>query len=174
MTTSDDPRRSIIAVVDDDQRILESLEILLESADYDVRPFPSATALLESGGLREIDCLISDVGMPVMDGFELARAIQAARPGLPVILITGRPDLLHRLAARLATSLPCVQEAVQWAGTSHGRRRCSAKPGSPHAQAVTSRTWRPSFQFTLQDEAVSSSVPPFSPAPRTSRPPSSS
>ena len=96
MTTSEDGRRSTIAVVDDDQRILESLEILLESAGYDARLFPSATALLESGGVQEIECLISDVGIPVMDGFELARAIQALRPGLPVILITGRPDLLHR------------------------------------------------------------------------------
>ena len=72
------------------------MELLLESADYDVRLFSSARALLESGGLREIDCLISDVGMPVMDGFELAQAAQAARPGLPVILITGRSDLLSR------------------------------------------------------------------------------
>jgi FixJ family two-component response regulator len=88
--------RSVIAVVDDDQRVLESLEILLDSADYDVRPFPTASALLESSDLPEIDCLISDVAMPLMDGFELARAVQAARPGLPVILITGRPDLLHR------------------------------------------------------------------------------
>ena len=76
----DGGRRSIVAVVDDDQRILESLEILLESADYDARLFASATALLESGGVQEIECLISDVGMPVIDGFELARAVQAARP----------------------------------------------------------------------------------------------
>ena len=96
MTTSDDGRRSIVAVVDDDQRILASLGILLESAGYDARLFPSATALLESGGVQEIECLISDVGMPVMDGFELTRAVQAGRPGLPVILITGRPDWLHR------------------------------------------------------------------------------
>ena len=96
MTTSDDGRRSIVAVVDDDQRILESLEILLQSAGYDARLFSSAAALLESGGVQEIECLISDVGMPVMDGFELARAVQAGRPGLPVILITGRPDWLHR------------------------------------------------------------------------------
>lgn len=96
MTTSDDGRRSIVAVVDDDQRILESLGILLESAGYDARLFPSARALLESAPVQEIECLISDVGMPVMDGFELARALQAWRPGLPVILITGRPDLLHR------------------------------------------------------------------------------
>ena len=96
MTTSDDGRRSIVAVADDDPRILESLGILLESAGYDARLFPSATALLESGGVHEIECLISDVGMPVMDGFELAQAAQAARPGLPVILVTGRPDLLNR------------------------------------------------------------------------------
>ena len=96
MTTSDDGRRSTIAVVDDDQRILESLEILLESAGYDARLFPSAMALLKSGGVQEIECLISDVGMPVMDGFELARTVQAARPALPVILITGRADMLNR------------------------------------------------------------------------------
>ena len=96
MSKTDDFHRSIIAVADDDQRILESLESLLESAGYAVRLFSSATALLETGGLREIDCLISDVAMPVMDGFELVRAVQAARPGLPVILITGHPDLLNR------------------------------------------------------------------------------
>jgi FixJ family two-component response regulator len=96
MAVTDHRRRSVIAVVDDDQRILESLEILLDSADYEVRLFSTATALLESGVLPEIDGLISDVAMPLMDGFELARAVQAARPGLPVILVTGRPDLLQR------------------------------------------------------------------------------
>ena len=96
MAMPDQARRPVVAAVDDDQRILESVELLLESADYDVRLFSSARALLESGGLHEIDCLISDVGMPVMDGFALAQAVQAARPGLPVILITGRPDLLNR------------------------------------------------------------------------------
>ena len=93
---ADHPRPSVVAVVDDDPGILESIESLLNSADYEVRLFSTATALLESGGLPEIDCLISDVAMPLMDGFELARAVQAARPGLPVILVTGRPDLLRR------------------------------------------------------------------------------
>lgn len=89
------PRRFVIAVVDDDRSVLESLEMLLASAEYDVRLFSSAEALLESG-LGEIDCLISDVGMPVMDGFELARSVHAARPELAVILVSGRPDLLNR------------------------------------------------------------------------------
>jgi FixJ family two-component response regulator len=86
-------------VVDDDRRILESLGNLLESADYAVRLFPSATALLESGCLAEVDCLVSDIGMPVMDGFELVRLVQAARPGLPAIFITGHTDTPNRLPA---------------------------------------------------------------------------
>jgi FixJ family two-component response regulator len=96
VAVTDHPRRSVIAVVDDDLGMLQSIESLLNSADYEVRLFSTATALLESDDFPDIDCLISDVAMPVMDGLELARAVQAARPGLPVILVTGRPDLLHR------------------------------------------------------------------------------
>jgi len=95
---SDPASRFMVAVVDDDRRVLGSLAALLESADYVVRPFDSAAAMLESGSLAEIDCLISDVGMPVMGGFELLQRVRAARPELPVILISGRSDALARAA----------------------------------------------------------------------------
>ena len=88
---------SVIAVVDDDQGILRSLECLLESADYSVRLFTSATALLDSTCLAEIDCLISDIDMPGMDGFELLRLVRETRASLPIILITGYPETLKRL-----------------------------------------------------------------------------
>ena len=88
---------SIVAVVDDDQSVLRSLEYLLESADYAVRLFTSGKELLDSGCLPGIDCLISDIDVPGMEGFELLRQVHAARPGLPIILITGYPDTLKRL-----------------------------------------------------------------------------
>ncbi|HTV98347.1 MAG TPA: response regulator [Steroidobacteraceae bacterium] len=92
-----DPSSAIIAaIVDDDQRMLWSLENLLESAGYTVRLFAAAETLLESGQLAELDCLISDIDLPRIDGFELLRRARAARPELPVILITGHHAIGER------------------------------------------------------------------------------
>jgi len=86
-------QKSVVAIVDDDPRVLESLEELLESAGHVARTFSSAKTLLNSKALAEIDCLITDIGMPGMDGFELQRVMGEKRPGLPVILITGRHEI---------------------------------------------------------------------------------
>jgi len=85
-------RKRMIAVVDDDPRLLESLEDLLESAGYAVRTFSSAKALIDAG-LSDIDCLITDIGMPALDGFELHDLVKKSRPDLPVFLITGRHEI---------------------------------------------------------------------------------
>lgn len=84
--------QSKIAVVDDDVRILESLQDLLESAGHSVWSFSSAQSLLEDDVLPEIDCLIADIGMPLINGFELHRLARDARPDLPIIFITARPE----------------------------------------------------------------------------------
>lgn len=92
-------RKCRIAVVDDDQRVLEALEDLLESAGHSVVAFPSGRALLENEDLAAIDCLITDIGMPVLDGFDVQRLARARRPDLPVILITGRHEIADQQRA---------------------------------------------------------------------------
>ena len=91
---------STIAVVDDDPRLLESLRELLESAGYTVRSFKSPQLLLrDKTALAELDCLVADIGMPVIDGFELEKLVKQARPELPVILITGRHEIADQQRA---------------------------------------------------------------------------
>ena len=89
----------IVAAVDDDFRIRESMASLLESAGYTPLVFPSAEELLESGTLAAATCVITDVRMPGMDGIALHRRIRLERPALPVILISAHHDAeVRRLA----------------------------------------------------------------------------
>ena len=85
-------RKRTIAIVDDDPRLLESLEDLLESAGYLTRSFSSPASLFIEG-LSGIDLLITDIGMSGMDGFELRAVAKDVRPELPVFLITGRHEI---------------------------------------------------------------------------------
>ena len=78
----------IVAAVDNDFRVRESIASLLESAGYTPVVFSSAEEFLASGKLGAAICVITDVRMPGMDGIELQRRIKLERPTLPVILIT--------------------------------------------------------------------------------------
>lgn len=84
--------RPVIAVVDDDPRLVESLEDLLESAGYRTLCFPSAQSVL-ANGFSGVDVLITDIGIPDIDGFELRNLALKVRPDLPVFLITGRHEI---------------------------------------------------------------------------------
>jgi FixJ family two-component response regulator len=78
--------------VDDDFRVRESIESLVESAGYPVLLFASAEEFLKSGALAEAICLVTDVRMPGMDGIELQRRVRLERPELPVIFISAHHE----------------------------------------------------------------------------------
>ena len=82
----------IVVGVDDDFRVRESIESLMESAGYAPLLFSSAEEFLQSGALAAAICLITDVRMPGMDGIELQRRIRLERPGLPIIFISAHSD----------------------------------------------------------------------------------
>jgi FixJ family two-component response regulator len=84
--------RHVVVGVDDDFRVRESIESLVESAGYAPRVFASAEEFLQSGILSGATCLITDVRMRGMDGIELQRRIRLERPKLPVIFITAHYD----------------------------------------------------------------------------------
>jgi FixJ family two-component response regulator len=82
----------VVAAVDDDFRVRESIESLLSSAGFTPWIFTSAEEFLESGTLASAACLITDVRMPGIDGLELQRRVGRDRPGLPVIFVSAHYD----------------------------------------------------------------------------------
>jgi FixJ family two-component response regulator len=89
----------LIAIVDDDDSVRESLRGLMRAVGFGVAVFPSGETFLSSENLHNIDCLILDIRMPGMDGFELKRRLAARQYGIPVIFITAHGDEEARLKA---------------------------------------------------------------------------
>jgi FixJ family two-component response regulator len=97
--------QKLIAVIDDDPEILESVELLLSCHGYDTKLFASAEELLCVAPTLEAACLIVDIQLGGISGLELVRALCADGFTLPVIFITGSRDELHR---RRALELGCA------------------------------------------------------------------
>ena len=107
----------MISLVDDDPFVLEATAGLLRSLGYDVRTFDSGRALLDWSGLTETCCVIADVMMPEIDGFELQRRL--ARRGLqfPIIFVTAITEAaarerLIRGGAYDVLSKPCPEQRL--------------------------------------------------------------
>jgi signal transduction histidine kinase len=80
-------RRRRILVVDDNLDALNSIALLLEMAGHEVFEASGGVEGLELAGEKQPDTAILDIGMPVMNGFELARRIRAEAWGKPMHLI---------------------------------------------------------------------------------------
>jgi len=92
--------RPLIAVVDDDESVRESMPDLLRELGYEARAFASAKDFLDSRCLEEMDCLILDVAMPGMSGPELQLDLIRRGEKVPIVFITAQGDKGLRAALR--------------------------------------------------------------------------
>jgi len=82
----------LIAIVDDDDSLRNSLDNLIRSVGFRAQGFPSAEAFLSSNQVHDTACLIIDERLPGMNGLELQRRIGAANWRIPIIFITSHAD----------------------------------------------------------------------------------
>ena len=83
---------SLVAIVDDDESVRESLPDLLKEFGFASRTFSSAEEFLTSGEIARTRCLILDVAMPGMCGPELQEELNRRKIKIPIVFITGQRD----------------------------------------------------------------------------------
>jgi two-component system response regulator FixJ len=87
------PDRGRVYVIDDDEAMRDSLNFLLDSANYKVTLFETALAFLDALPSLEFGCVVSDVRMPGLDGIELLKRMKAGNSTFPILIMTGHGDV---------------------------------------------------------------------------------
>ena len=106
-------RTPLIAIVDDDGSVCEAIQGLMEASGFAAKAFSSAEEFLQSERLNETACLITDVQLPGMSGFQLQNHLSVSGSRIPIIVITAFPgDDRRALAAGAICFLrkPVVKE----------------------------------------------------------------
>jgi FixJ family two-component response regulator len=87
-----EPTKGLVSVVDDDESVRRTTTFLIKSFGFRAAAFESAEAFLESRQLHDTSCLVLDVQMPNMNGFELQSELAAAGRSIPIIFVTAYDD----------------------------------------------------------------------------------
>ena len=103
-----------IFVVDDDAGVRKSLVRLLRSAGYQVQPFGSAEDFLNHWQEQPATgCLVLDVRMPGLSGFDLQRQLRSTPGSLPIVFITGHGDIPMSVMAMKAGAVNFLAKPFQ-------------------------------------------------------------
>jgi len=103
-------RRRSVGVVDDDPAILRALGRLLRAAGLSVETFMSAEELLASDRITQIGCLVVDIHLGGMSGFDLQKRLVETRRSIPIIFITALDDAPTRERARRAGAIDYLRK----------------------------------------------------------------
>lgn len=107
----------LLAVVDDDVDVRAALTRLVSSAGFEVETFASGAEFLRSIENHEPDCVVLDLHMPGMSGFDVQGALAGGHAALPVVVMTGHdtPESRARavqLGAKCYLCKPVNDEAL--------------------------------------------------------------
>lgn len=99
-----------VYVVDDDPAIRRSLERLLEAVGFRVTSYARPTAFLGVAEDLAIGCVLLDLRMPEMDGFEVQARLMLINPGMPVIVVTAQGDVQTAVRAMKAGAVDFIEK----------------------------------------------------------------
>ncbi len=86
-----------ILIVEDEKLLADSIKTMLEGRGFQVETVYDGETGADYAELGVFDLLILDVMMPKLDGFQVARRVRAKRCGTPILMLTARSSLEHRI-----------------------------------------------------------------------------
>jgi FixJ family two-component response regulator len=104
--------RGTVFLVDDDTSVRKALQRLLRAAGFEVHAFADGPGFLACEHGRGPACLVLDIRMPAMTGFEVREAIAGTPRSLPVVFITGHGDVEVRNEAITAGAVEVLFKPI--------------------------------------------------------------
>ena len=99
----------LIAIVDDDESVRDATERLMRSAGFSVETFSRGADFLSSPDLSGTACLVTDLNMPGMTGFDLHRRLQSLGRSIPTVLIPDSRTKMFELRPSVSESFATCQ-----------------------------------------------------------------
>ncbi|MDO3722743.1 response regulator FixJ [Marinobacter sp. chi1] len=99
-----------VYVVEDDEAVRDSLELLLKSDGKSVKPYENAMAFLKDYSDQMAGCIVLDIRMPGMDGMELQKKLNEKHSILPIIFVTGHGDVPMAVDAMKEGAVDFIQK----------------------------------------------------------------
>jgi FixJ family two-component response regulator len=121
----------MVYVIDDDESVRRALQRLLRSAGFEVKAFSSGEEFLQSGDLNVGACVVLDIRMPGLTGFDLQEKLASKGVRIPVITVSAFDDAETRERARRLGAVAFFRkpvdgqaliDAIHWAT---GVNKCS-------------------------------------------------
>ncbi len=102
----------IIAVLDDEAEMRKALRRLLSSRGFKVQEYEGGKDVLAALGSHRMDCLLLDLHMEGVNGFEVLEAFQARQVHVPVIVVTGHDEPGTEVQARRLGAVAYLKKPV--------------------------------------------------------------
>jgi two-component system, LuxR family, response regulator FixJ len=102
--------KTVIHVIDDDAAMRDSLAFLLDVNGFKPQVYESADVFLGGADRKALNCVVSDIRMPGLNGIELVRKLKGEGHSCPVILITGHGDVALAVEAMKAGAVDFIEK----------------------------------------------------------------
>lgn len=101
-----------VAIVDDDEALLEATSGFLESMGYEPLPFSSGPSFLAYDHIELVSLLLTDINMPEMTGLQLLDIVKTHWPEMPIIMMTALKDEVIRRRALAGGAKELLQKPI--------------------------------------------------------------